>query len=193
MPGRRVTVILIPKVDGDLHRLQQRTNLSLTDLANRAITLYEFFDARTRAGYDMFARDQKTGRTELVELLDAGSEPGDAYAPRPLQAGLAAQSRRSGRHRLLRKRGTHQPRSSGHDRPRRQKGWLRKQLLHPLSEKTPAIEQPTWTDRKDELHDRDLYDSRLRTDRAWCPGCQSSRSSQRDLVPVDSWAVIASH
>src|ERR1022692_849235 len=64
--GGRITVTLIPKAEDDLQRLQERTNLSKTDLANRAITLYEFFDAQLRAGHDMIARDNATGKTQLV-------------------------------------------------------------------------------------------------------------------------------
>lgn len=97
--GQRITVILIPQVEDDLRRLQQRTNLSMTDLANRAITLYEFFDARTRNGYDMVARNQDTGETELVQLLDAPGRTSTARGPRLPKAGLTAQERPPGRHR----------------------------------------------------------------------------------------------
>jgi uncharacterized protein (DUF342 family) len=65
----RITVALIPKASEDLQRLQDRTSLSKTDLANRAITLYEFIDAQIRAGRDVLIRDSKTGKTELVRLL----------------------------------------------------------------------------------------------------------------------------
>lgn len=65
----RITVALIPRVTVDLQRLQERTNLSKTDLANRAITLYEFIDAQIRAGRDLLVRDAQTGITQLVRLL----------------------------------------------------------------------------------------------------------------------------
>lgn len=69
--GERITVTLIPEVQEDLRRLQARTNLSKTDLANRAITLYEFFDFQQRAGRNVISQDPKTGMTEmvLVQLL----------------------------------------------------------------------------------------------------------------------------
>jgi hypothetical protein len=69
--GNRITVTLIPSAASDLERLQERTNLSRTDLANRAITVYEFFDAQLRDGYDLISRDNKTGKTRLVRFIDA--------------------------------------------------------------------------------------------------------------------------
>jgi hypothetical protein len=69
--GERITVTLIPKAEADLRRLQERTKLSKTDLANRAITLYEFFDDQFRTGHDLISRDRKTGKTKLVQLVDA--------------------------------------------------------------------------------------------------------------------------
>ena len=65
----RITVALIPKAGEDLQRLQERTSLSKTDIANRAITLYEFIDAQMRAGRDVLIRDAKTGETPLVRIL----------------------------------------------------------------------------------------------------------------------------
>ena len=68
-PGKGITVALIPKAENDLQRLQERTNLSTTDLANRAITSYEFLDAQLRAGRDLIVRDNRTGQAHLVQLL----------------------------------------------------------------------------------------------------------------------------
>ena len=65
----RITVALIPKAGEDLQRLQDRTSLSKTDIANRAITLYEFIDAQMRAGRDVLIRDGETGETQVVRLL----------------------------------------------------------------------------------------------------------------------------
>ena len=65
----RITVALIPKASEDLQRLQDRTSLSKTDIANRAITLYEFIDSQLRSGRDVLIRDNKTGMTEIVRLL----------------------------------------------------------------------------------------------------------------------------
>lgn len=67
--GVRITVALIPAVADDLRRLQERTNLSKTDLANRAITSYEFLDAQIQAGHDLIVRDRRTGKTQLVQFL----------------------------------------------------------------------------------------------------------------------------
>lgn len=65
----RITVALIPKVASRLTRLQQRTNLSKTDIANRAISSYEFFDEHLQAGRELIIRDKKTGETLLVRFL----------------------------------------------------------------------------------------------------------------------------
>ena len=63
-----ITVPLIPAVAGDLRRLRRRTKLSTTDLINRAITSYEFFDAHLRVGHDLIVRDNGTGMTRLVRF-----------------------------------------------------------------------------------------------------------------------------
>jgi hypothetical protein len=69
--GEHLSVVLIPRVAGDLRRLRRRTRLSTTDLANRAITSYEFFDLQLRAGRDVIVRDNGTGETRLVRFLNA--------------------------------------------------------------------------------------------------------------------------
>ncbi len=65
----RITVALIPKAADDLQRLQDRTSLSKTDIANRAITLYEFIDAQLRANREVLVRDNATGETQIVRFL----------------------------------------------------------------------------------------------------------------------------
>jgi hypothetical protein len=66
--AEQLTVALIPKVESDLQKLRDRTNLSRTDITNRAITLYEFVDAQLRAGNDVQIRDQRTGKVQKVRL-----------------------------------------------------------------------------------------------------------------------------
>lgn len=65
----RITVALIPKVGEDLQLLQDRTNLSKTDITNRAITLYEFIDAQLRAGRELLIRDQQTGQMQTIIIM----------------------------------------------------------------------------------------------------------------------------
>jgi hypothetical protein len=65
----RITVALIPKASDDLQRLQERTGLSKTDIANRAISLYEFIESQLQAGKDLIVKDPKTGESQLVKLL----------------------------------------------------------------------------------------------------------------------------
>jgi hypothetical protein len=65
----RITVALIPKASDDLQRLQERTGLSKTDIANRAITLYEFIDEQLRAGRDVLVRDNETKESQVIKLL----------------------------------------------------------------------------------------------------------------------------
>ena len=67
--AERITVALIPKAAEDLQRLQERTSLSKTDIANRAITLYEFIEEQLRAGREVLIRDSKTGETQIVRFL----------------------------------------------------------------------------------------------------------------------------
>ena len=67
--SERITVALIPAAADHLRRLQQRTNLSKTDLANRAITSYEFLNAQFQEGHELIIRDGRTGKTELVRFL----------------------------------------------------------------------------------------------------------------------------
>jgi hypothetical protein len=65
----RITVALIEKARLDLDRLKDRTGLSITDIVNRAISLYEFVDAQVKDGNDLLVRDQKTRETQLIRLL----------------------------------------------------------------------------------------------------------------------------
>jgi hypothetical protein len=65
----RITVALVPKAADDLQNLQNRTSLSKTDLVNRAITLYEFFDAQQRVECDVLVRDKQTGDVQTVLFL----------------------------------------------------------------------------------------------------------------------------
>jgi hypothetical protein len=67
-PERRITVALIPKAAAELQHLQDRTDLSKTDIVNRAISLYDFIDQEIRAGRDLLIRDT-TGETERIRLL----------------------------------------------------------------------------------------------------------------------------
>ena len=67
--SERITVALIPSAAGNLRRLQQRTNMSKTDITNRAITTYEFFEAQLKSGRDLIVRDPRTGETQLVRFL----------------------------------------------------------------------------------------------------------------------------
>ena len=65
----RITVALVPKAGLDLRSLQEKTHLSKTDIANRAIMLYEFIEAQLSAGKDLLIRDAVTGETHLVVLV----------------------------------------------------------------------------------------------------------------------------
>jgi hypothetical protein len=67
--GERITVALIPAAAGNLRRLQERTNMSKTDIANRAITTYAFFDAQLQSGHDLIVRDPQTGESQVVRFL----------------------------------------------------------------------------------------------------------------------------
>jgi hypothetical protein len=99
--GDRITVTLIPKAMQALRLLQDRTSLSKTDLTNRAITLYEFFDDQLRSGHDIIARNRATGETQLVKLIVAPERQAVAAGLAQNGRGRMAPSRRwrHGRHR----------------------------------------------------------------------------------------------
>jgi uncharacterized protein (DUF342 family) len=67
--AERITVALVPKVADELQRLQDRTSLSKTDLANRAITLYEYISDQLSAGKEVLIRDKETGETQGILIL----------------------------------------------------------------------------------------------------------------------------
>jgi hypothetical protein len=67
--AERITVALVAKAAEDLHRTQERTGLSKTDIVNRALTLYEFIDRKLANGSELVLRDEQSGETELIKLL----------------------------------------------------------------------------------------------------------------------------
>ena len=68
-PVERITVALIPKAAADLQKLLARTGLSKTDIANRAITAYEFIEAQISAGKEVIISDPATGERKSVLFL----------------------------------------------------------------------------------------------------------------------------
>jgi hypothetical protein len=64
-----ITIALIPKVAGELQKLQKRTGLSKTDLVNRAISLYEFIDEQQSAGRELLVIDSDSGETQVIRFL----------------------------------------------------------------------------------------------------------------------------
>lgn len=67
--AERLTFALVPKTSADLHRLQERTGLSKTDIANRAISLYEFIDTQLTTGREVLIRDVATGEVQSVRIF----------------------------------------------------------------------------------------------------------------------------
>lgn len=67
--AERITVALVPTAAGRLRQLQERTNMSKTDITNRAITSYEFFEAYLQSGHEVLVRNASTGETQLVRFL----------------------------------------------------------------------------------------------------------------------------
>lgn len=65
--GDPITVVLVAKAAADLQTTQERSHLSRTDIVNRALSLYEFFDAELQAGAELILR--RDGREYLVELM----------------------------------------------------------------------------------------------------------------------------
>lgn len=67
--AERITVALVPAAAGHLRQLQARTNMSKTDITNRAITSYEFLEASMQSGHELLVRDATTGETQLVRFF----------------------------------------------------------------------------------------------------------------------------
>jgi hypothetical protein len=65
----RITVALVPKAAEDLARTIRRTGLSKTDIVNRAITLYEYVDARLSGGDELLVRNPATGQVEQIRFF----------------------------------------------------------------------------------------------------------------------------
>jgi hypothetical protein len=65
----RITVALVRKAVEDLKYLQEETDLSKTDIVNRAISVYKFIEAEGRAGNTIYVRNDKTGETQMVRFL----------------------------------------------------------------------------------------------------------------------------
>lgn len=61
-------MVLVSKVAEDLERTQGRTDLSKTDIVNRAITLYDFLDGERGSGAELLLR-RADGSMYLVELI----------------------------------------------------------------------------------------------------------------------------
>jgi hypothetical protein len=64
----RITVALVSRAASDLQRTLQRTQLSKTDVVNRAVSLYEFIDAEQSAGAEISIR-RPNGEEHIIKLL----------------------------------------------------------------------------------------------------------------------------
>jgi hypothetical protein len=69
MVARRVTVGLVPRVRAELKTLMDATKFSLTDVVNRAVSIYFLVNAHDRAGYELVFRHRETGQERVVEIL----------------------------------------------------------------------------------------------------------------------------
>jgi hypothetical protein len=65
---QHIKVALIPSVSDQLRSLEKNTDLSVTDLTNRAISAYSFLDEQMRVGNDLMVRDHWTGEMRLVRF-----------------------------------------------------------------------------------------------------------------------------
>ncbi len=69
MVPRRVTVGLTQRVRAELWELMDTTRLSVTDVVNRAVSIYRLITAHQAAGYELVLRHRDTGRERIVEIL----------------------------------------------------------------------------------------------------------------------------
>ena len=67
-PVTRITVSLISAAAAALKLLVSRTQLSQTDVVNRALVLYEFVDSETSSGAEIIVR-RRDGKEHHVVLL----------------------------------------------------------------------------------------------------------------------------
>jgi len=67
--AERITVALVAKAAEDLRRTQVDTGLSKTDVVNRAVSAYRFFEEKLAAGSDLILRDPESGQEQLVHFL----------------------------------------------------------------------------------------------------------------------------
>lgn len=65
----RITITLIPKAAGDLQQAVDRTGLSKTDIVNRAVSLYEYLDARLSHGDELLVRDSESGEIQQIRFF----------------------------------------------------------------------------------------------------------------------------
>jgi hypothetical protein len=98
-PGEGLAVILIEPAGEALRQLQECTNLSRADIANRALVLYQFVDAELRAGRHVITQDYETGTAQVVELVDALGARIASAAPAPSGRGAAGRHVRPARRR----------------------------------------------------------------------------------------------
>jgi hypothetical protein len=69
MVPRRVTVGLVQRARAELRALMDNTKLSLTDVVNRAISIYFLINAHERAGYELVFRHRETRAERVVEII----------------------------------------------------------------------------------------------------------------------------
>ena len=74
---RMISIALIPKADMDLARIRERADLSVPDIVNRAITLYDFVDEQLASGAELFLRrGRSTYRVRLSDPTALTGTPG---------------------------------------------------------------------------------------------------------------------
>jgi hypothetical protein len=69
-PGStRITVSLVPKVAAELDGLADRTGLSKTDIANRAISMYAFIEEHLAQGEQIVVRSADRNYEQVVRFF----------------------------------------------------------------------------------------------------------------------------
>jgi hypothetical protein len=65
----RISVNLTSQAYIALSRLKEDSGLSVTDIINRAISVYGFLDEKTRSGRDIQISDNETGEVQVIRFL----------------------------------------------------------------------------------------------------------------------------
>ena len=84
-PADRVAAKLIPQAAAALAIEQAVSELSQTDIINRALTVYGYFEAMRRDGHSWYMKDAVSGSMQLFAAESVAQPPQNLTPPNPPQ------------------------------------------------------------------------------------------------------------